>query len=184
MKNAWLLSLVMCCASWTLGSSFAPPAQQTSTDSNKSAVGDPTQNAERAASPDGGNRQKNRNSFEGPQEYNTVSKKNRARSPAPTVKVHYNQLQNNRQFSQRGKTANLRPSGSDKSGAVAKGGLIQHKAINCAPPFQSANVMRHTAPSHNNVRHHGSNSAVVGGSAISSNRNTPAINGTTVQRRP
>ncbi len=184
MKAACLLSLVMCCASWTLGSSFAPPAQPTSTESSKSAVGNHTQNTERAASPQIGNRQKKRSPSEGQPDSNRASGKNRPRSPAPTIKIHDNGLQNNRQFFQQGKSTHLHPPSSDKFGGVAEGGLIQHKAVNSAVPVRSANVMRHRAPSHSNVRHRAANPAVVGGSAISSNKNNAEIDGTTARRRP
>jgi len=170
MKAVWLFSLVMCCASWTLGSGFAPPAQSIPTESS--------------TSPEDANRQKNRNSSHGPKDQNAVSKRNAVRSPAPTLKIHYHQLPNNRQPFQQGRTANLHPSGSNKSDAVTEGGLFQHKTGSRVMPLRSANVIRHTTPSYGNVRHRGSNPAVVGGSTMARYRNSAAINGTTVRRRP
>ena len=87
---------------------------------------------------------------------------------------------------------NLHQPGSDKSGAAAKGGLIQNETVNNALPVRPPGAVRPTAaslnPSFNNVRHRGPNSAVVsgsaGGSANLNSRNTGAINGTRMNRKP
>ena len=79
---------------------------------------------------------------------------------------------------------NLHQPGSDKSGGAAKGGLIQNETVHNALPVRPSSVVRPTAPSLNNVRHRGPNPAVIGGSANSDRRNTGAINGTRMNRKP
>jgi hypothetical protein len=98
------------------------------------------------------------------------------------------------QFSKKNKHAasgnglNPRQPNPDKSGGAAKGGLIQHEAVNRAPQVRSANVFKPNAasllPSANSPRHRGPNPAVVGGSAHTSSSNTGAINGTSMHRKP
>jgi hypothetical protein len=79
---------------------------------------------------------------------------------------------------------NLHQPGSDKSGGVAKGGLIQHQTLNNALAVRTPSVVRPTVPALNNVRHRSPNPAVVAGSVNSDSRNTGAINGTRMNRRP
>jgi hypothetical protein len=79
---------------------------------------------------------------------------------------------------------NLHQPGPDKSGAVAKGGLIPNETVNNALAVRTPSVVRPTVPSLLNVRHRGPNPAVVGGSPISHSSNTGAINGTRMNRKP
>ena len=98
------------------------------------------------------------------------------------------QLPNSRRRSIPGNAMNLHQPGSDKSGAAAKGGLIQNETANNALPVRPPSAVRprqRVSPSLNNVRHRGPNPAVIGGSAGNSNsRNTGAINGTRMHRKP
>ena len=84
--------------------------------------------------------------------------------------------------------ASLRQPASARSGAAAKSALIQNETAKHAPPARSTSV-RPSVASLNplpsiNVRHRGSNPAVVGGSANSGISNSGAINGTGMHRRP
>jgi len=78
----------------------------------------------------------------------------------------------------------LHQPGSNKSGGVAKGGLIPSETVHNALPVRAPSVVRPTVPLLNNVRHRSPNPAVVGGSADSHSRNTAAINGTSIRRKP
>jgi hypothetical protein len=119
-----------------------------------------------------------------------ASDKNHPRSRASlTAANHPKQLPNSRKRSIPGNAANLHQPGSGKSGASAKGGLIQNETT---MPVRPPGTVRPTAaslkPSLNNVRHRGPNSAVIGGSAGGSanlnSSNTGAINGTRMHRKP
>ncbi len=83
--------------------------------------------------------------------------------------------------------ASLRQPASARSGAAAKSALIQNETAKHALPVRSTSVRPSVAslnPLPTNVRHRGSNPAVVGGLASSGNSNTGAINGTGMHRRP
>jgi hypothetical protein len=83
---------------------------------------------------------------------------------------------------------NLHPPGSDRSSGVAKSGFIQNEQVNRALTARPTGVARFTVaslnPLPNNVRHHGPNPAVVGGSANSASSSTGGLNGTRMNRRP
>ena len=87
--------------------------------------------------------------------------------------------------------ASLRQLALARSGGAAKGGLVQHETTGRPVPGRPTNVRPSVAslnpslnPLPNNVRHRGSNAAVVSGSANSRSGNTGAINGTGMRRRP
>ena len=92
------------------------------------------------------------------------------------------QLPNSRQRSRPGNA--LHQPGPDKSAGAAKGGLIRNEAVNIALAVRTPSVVRPTVPALNNVRHRSPNPAVVAGSVNSDSRNTGAINGTRMNRRP
>jgi hypothetical protein len=167
-----LLSLIvpMSWAALMPGTSYAASSQQTS--------------AERSATtPVAGNPSKE-------QRYRRhASDKNHPRSRASgTTANHPKQLPNGRTRSIAGNAASLHQPGSGKSGAAAKVGLIQNETASNAMPVGPPGTVRPTAvtlnPSFNNVRHRGPNPAVVSGSANSASRNTGAINGTRMHRKP
>ena len=72
----------------------------------------------------------------------------------------------------------------DKSSGAAKAGSIKNEAVNTALPVRRLSVVRPYLPSPKNVRHRGPNPAVVAGSTNLASRNTAAINGTGMNRRP
>jgi hypothetical protein len=122
-----------------------------------------------------------------------ASDKNHPRNRASlTAANHPKQLPNGRKHSIPGNAANLHQLGSGKSGAAAKGGLIQNETASNSMPVRPPGTVRSTAttlnPSLKNGRHRGPNPAVVGGSAGGSAKlnssNTVAINGTRMHRKP
>ena len=114
-----------------------------------------------------------------------ISEKNLGRSRASFTKANRStQFPNNRERSPSGNAMNFRQQAFAKSGGAAKGGLIQNETVNNALPVRTSRVVRPTVPSLNNVRHRGPNPALVGGSANLHSRNTGAINGTGMNRKP
>lgn len=73
---------------------------------------------------------------------------------------------------------------SAKPAAAAKAGSIQNATVSKAQPVRPPSAVRPAAPPAVNVRHRGANPAVIGGSAVPTSRNTAAINGTRMSRRP
>jgi len=69
-------------------------------------------------------------------------------------------------------------------GGPIRGGSVQSETANPAPPVRPPTVVRPLSPSLENVRHHSANPAVIGGSANSDARNTGALNGTRMPRKP
>jgi hypothetical protein len=102
--------------------------------------------------------------------------------PSLTKANRPKQLPNSRQRSLPGNA--LHRPGSDKSGGAAKSGFIRNETIHNALPVRTPSVVRPAVPLPNNVRHRGPNPAVVGGSPNSQSRNTGAINGTRINRKP
>ena len=72
----------------------------------------------------------------------------------------------------------------DKSSGAEKAGSIKNETVNTALPVRRLSVIRPYLPSPKNVRHRGPNPAVVAGSTNLASRNTGAINGTGMNRRP
>ena len=159
-----------------------PASQQTSSQRAANTASDHPRDAERTAPVDGGKRQKVGNPSDEQRDHR-VSGKNRPRSPATITKDRPKQVPNNQERSTSGNAVNLHRPGSTQYDRLAKGGLTQQETGNRAMPVRPPSVSRSTAPSPNNVRHRGANPAVIGGSAIS-DRNTGAINGTRVHRKP
>jgi hypothetical protein len=170
VKPLCFLFLTIACVLWIEGTTCAASSQQTSAEGS-------------ATTPVAGNPSKE-------QRYpRHASDKNHPRSRAGlTAANHPKQLPNGRKRSIPGNAANLHQLGSGKSGAAAKGGLIQNETASNAMPVRPPGIVRSTAttlnPSLNNVRHRGPNPAVVGGSAKLNSSNTGAINGTRMHRKP
>jgi hypothetical protein len=79
---------------------------------------------------------------------------------------------------------NLHQPGSDKPSGAPKSGFIRKETVNNALAVRAPSVVRPTVPLLNNVRHRGPNPAVMDGSADFHGRNTAAINGTRMNRKP
>jgi hypothetical protein len=156
------------------GTSYAAPSQQTSAESsaNTASAGNPS------------------NEQRDPRH---ASDKNHPRRRARLTAANLpKQLPNSRKRSIPGNAVNLHQPDSGKSGAAAKGALIQNETASNAMLVRPPGTVRPTAaslnPSLNNVRHRGPNVAVIGGSAGGSanlnSSNTGAINGTRMHRKP
>jgi hypothetical protein len=198
MKATCLLFLTLSWAMLMYGTGYAAPSQQTSAESSAnensvSPAGDrshDTHAAEQAAPADEGKSQKETVPPEGQRLRPYASDKNHPRSRASlTAANRPKQLPTNSGKRSLAKNAaNLRQPGSDRSGGAVNGGLIQNKTANNASPVRPASVVRPTVaslnPSLNNVRHRGPNPAVIGGSASSDSRNSGAIDGTRMNRKP
>ncbi len=184
MKIICLLFLMIGWAALMHGTSSAAQSQQTSTDSAASTASDHPQHAERAAVAGSGKRQKEGNSSDRRSGHRHVSEMNHPRSQLGLTAVNRPKLlPNGGKRSVLGSSMNLRQAGSGKHNDAAKSASIQRETINSARPIRPTNVTRPSAPLLNNARHRGANPAVIGGSAIS-DRNTGAINGSRVHRKP
>jgi hypothetical protein len=178
-----LLFLMIACATLTGVTSYATPSQQTSLENGRTKVSDHPQDAEHGASADGRRRQKDGSPSDRRRDNHQVSGKNHPPSPSTTVRDRARQVPKNRQHSLSGNALNLHQTASGKSVCAAKGGPPQSKTVNNAPPVREASAVRPSAPLLSNARHRGANPAVIGGSATS-DRNTGAINGNRVHRKP
>jgi len=184
MKTTCLLFLMIGCAALMHGTSYAAQSQQTATKSSSSTASDHPRHAEHAAVAGGGKHQKEANSSDRRRGNHHVSEmKLPRRQGGITAANHRKPFPNSSKPSAPGRSMNLRQMGSGKHNDVAKSGLIQRETINSARPVRPTNVTRPSAPLLNNTRHRGANPAVIGGSAIS-DRNTGAINGNRVHRKP
>jgi hypothetical protein len=188
MKASCLLFLMISWAVLTPGTASADPygssSQQTAPAGAATKVSDHPQDAAHASVAGAGKRQKNEMPSVGPRGHSRLSGMNHPRSSATITKDRPKQFPNNRERSPSGNAMNFYPPGSDKRIAAAKSGLIQRQTSKSAQPVRPVSVIRPTVPLRNNVRHRGANPAVIGGLANSAGRNTAAINGTHVYRRP
>ena len=165
MKAARLLFLTMSFAAWMQAAAYAapsiPPSQQTSPDTPANTPSKVSRRDESAA-PDH------------PSSHASQIKK----TDLPK------QPSNIRQRTAAGSAENLHQPGSAKSAGAAKAGSIQNATAGKAQPVRSPSVAHPVALSPYTVRHRGANPAVIGGSAGPGNRNTGAINGTRMNRKP
>jgi hypothetical protein len=121
-----------------------------------------------------------------------ASDKNHPHSRAGlTASNHPKQLSTSQKRPLPRNAASLRQPALARSGGAAKGGLMQNETTNRGLPVRLTSVRPSVAslgsslnPLPDNVRHRGPNPAVVSGAANSGNRNTGAINGTGMHRRP
>lgn len=188
MKKACLHFLMISCAllapATACADSARPASRQSPPGNAANSVSNHPYGAGLAASPESGKDQKIVSPSGERLDHRQVSEKNHAPSRTPVASHHPKQTPNNQEHWLSGNAINVRQPGSDKRRAVAKSGLIQRHTVNSALPVRSANSIGPTAPVRNNVRHRGENPAVISGSANSVVRNTGAINGTSVHRRP
>ncbi len=191
MKTTCLLFLTISWAALTHGTGYAvpsgPASQQTSPESSANTASDhPRDPAQRDAPPadDGRHQTGGKASAEQRDLRRASDKDHPPRRASLTEANRPKQFPHSRKRFLPGNAINLHQPGPDKSGGAAKGGLIQTETVNNALPVRPPSVVRPTVPSLNNVRHRGPNPAVVGGSANLQSRNTGAINGTRMNRKP
>jgi hypothetical protein len=184
MKATRLLLLMSSCATLTLGTNFAAPAQKTSSESSTNTVIAHPQDTEHAPPAGSGNRHKVGKISDGQKDTHNASARNLPRSPATTIKVRPKQLPNNRKHSPSKYPTNPHQPGLDKSDALAETGLVHQETFKSGQAVRPASVARFPVSLRNDVRHRGANPAVIGGPVNSAGRNTGAISGTSVHRRP
>jgi hypothetical protein len=188
MKTSCLLFLMIGCAALTSGTSCAaqssPASQQPPSESPANTISDHPRDAVHGTPvEDGGNQNDGKPSDE-QRDYRHASDQDHPRSRASLTRSNRpKQVPNNGEHSTSGTAMNLHQPGSDKSGASARGALIQHETFNRALTIRPASI-RPRVPLPNNVRHRGANPAIIGGSASSNSRNTGAIDGAHMNRRP
>jgi hypothetical protein len=188
MKTVCFVFMMIGCAVLMHKTSYAAPsdtaAEQSSFTSSADTASDRPRGAH-AALADGGKRHVGEKPSGEQPGNRRPSGKNHPPSQARLPKTNRpNQPPKGRERSTSGDAMNPHESGSDKSGGAAKAGLIQNETVNSAPRVRPPSAVRLTAPSIDNARHRSPNSAVVGGSANSTTRNTGAINGTRMNRKP
>jgi|SRR5208283_2434338 len=184
MKTAGLVFMMFVSAVSMYGASYAAPAesapQQSSESSTKAVSSDRATNA----TPGDGGTHGGKPSDE--QRGNRrAADKNHPPIRASLAKANrLNQIPNRQEHSKTVNAINLHKPVSDKSGGVVKGGLTQNETGNHVLPVRSPSIVRPTVPPLDNMRHRSPNPAVVGGSANSITKNTGAINGTRMNRKP
>lgn len=189
MKITCLLFLTLSCAALKCGAASADPSspasQQTSPESAAKTISDDSRDAAHGAPANGGIHQKNGKPSDEQRERRNVSDTKIARRSAVLLKANRpKSLPNAQERFSHGNAMNLQQPGSNKSAGAARGGFIQQEAVNTALRAHRTNVLPFTGPLHNNVRHRGANPAVIGGPVNSNSRNSAAINGTRMIRRP
>ncbi len=178
-----LLFLTIILVTLTLCISFGTQAQQTSLDSLKNTVSAHPQDPEHASRADGGKRKEDgKPSGEG-KNRGRRSGKNHPNSAA-SPKAFPKRVSNERHGSPSGNAIGHHQPGSDKRDDVAKSRLNHGDTIHSSEHVRRAKVIQPAVPSLNNVRHRGANTAILGGSTKPAGKNTGAINGTSVHRRP
>jgi hypothetical protein len=188
MKATCLLFLMIGCAALTPGTSCAAQSslasQQPSSESSANTISDHPRDAVHGAPVEDGKYQKDGKISNEQRDHRHASGKELPRSRTSlTTSNRPKQVPNNGEHSTSGTAMNLHQPGSDKSGASARGALIQHGTVNVFASIRPASI-RPRVPLPNNVRHRGANPAVIGGSASSNSRNAGAIDGAHMNRRP
>lgn len=188
MKIAYFVFMMIGCAVLMHGTSYAaasdPVAQQGSSARPAGTASDRPR-AVHAAPPDGGKHQAREKPSDEQPGNRRASLKNPPAGQTSLPKTNgTNQIPNRQEHSASKNAMDFHTPGTDKSGGAAKSGLVQNGTGNRALPVRSPNVVRPTVPSLSNVRHLSPNAAVIGGSANATTRNTGAINGTHMNRKP
>ncbi len=188
MKATCFLFLMIGCAGLTPGTSCAAQSssasQQPPSESSANTISDHPRDAVHGAPVQDGKNQKDGTPSDEQRDHRHASDKDHRRSHTSLARSNGpKQVPNKGQHSTSGTAMNLHQPGSDKSGASARGALIQHGTVNVSAPIRPASIWPRV-PLPNNARHRGANPAVIGGSASSNGRNAGAIDGAHINRRP
>lgn len=162
-------------------------SQQSPSESIANTSSDHARDAEHAAPASNRNRQADRKASTETAAPRRASKKDHARSPASLTKaIRPRQPSSNGEHSKSGSAINPRQPVLNSSSGVTKEGLIHNhnETLSRTQPVRPSGVVRTKAASLNNARHRGPNPAAIGGPASSDTRDTAAINGNHVGRRP
>jgi len=162
-------------------------SQQSSSENSANTSSDHARDTEHAAPARKRNRQTDGETSTGAPDHPRTSEKNPARSPARVpAATRPKQPSRNEQHSRSGGAINLHQPGLNRSGAVTKEGLLhnQNETPHRTLPIRPPGTARTNATSLSNVRQRGPNPAVIGGPASSDTRNSGAISGNRMGRRP
>jgi hypothetical protein len=187
MKTMCLLFLSISWAALTSVRGYAVPSnpvsQQTSPESSANTASDQRGLDEHAAPAHEGNHQGGGKSSDERRAYGWASGPNRLPSRATRPKANRpQQLPKSRpRFIPENA---LKQPGFDKSKVARIGGFIPNRTIHNTLPVRMSSVARPAVPLLNDAHHRGPNPAVVAGSMNSNRRNTGAINGTRMNRKP
>lgn len=189
MNATILLFMTIGCTALMHGTSYAAQSHQlspqTSSKTAAKTATDHLRDAENTTPAAEGKHKTDERSFDEPQYHRNTSGKNLPREhPNATTADHAKQVPGRQNRSKSANALNLNHPRSDKLDGAAKGGAIHTETVNNGFPVRSHRVARSTTPSPNNPHHRGSNPAAIGGSANSDGRNTGAISGTRMKRKP
>ena len=160
-------------------------SEQSPSESPGKTSGGYARNAEHAATASKQNRRTDKNpSTKTPVRPRAVEKNHADSHNSLTKATRPKQPSINGEHSRSGSAINLRQSGPNRSGGATRVEVIHHETLHRTQPVRPPGVVRTNAPSLSNVRHRGSNPAVIGGPASSGTRNTAALNGNQIGRRP
>ena len=114
-----------------------------------------------------------------------VSHKDRPRGFESSIKTPSKQPPTHHVGSSAAKTgAKVQSSAAHQSSGAGKNQAVPAAPAKSAQSPQAASAARSAMPSRNDARHHGANPAIVGLAASNTSRNTAALNGTSMRRRP
>ena len=188
MKATTLLFVMIGCTALVHGTSYAAQSNQlssqTSSKTAEKTATDHPRDAKHATPATAGKHKTDERSFDELQDHRKTSEKNLPRErPNPNTTNHSKQPPTSQNHSKPANALNLNHPRSDKLDGAAKDGAIHAGAVNNGFAVRSRRVTRSTTASPNSTRHRGPNPAAIGGS-VSSGRNTGAINGTRMNRKP
>lgn len=185
MKATWLLFLTIGCAAFTPGTGYAAPSQQTHAESSAKTLSGHPRDAEHATSVDDRKRQKQGNPADEHRNVGKDSDKNRPSGHASMTSANRPKYVPSRQeHSTPGNAMKLDQLSSAKSGGATRGAQAKNDKVRDVRLVRPQSLARTSTPSFDNLRHLGPNPAIVGGSVNSGSRNTGAISGTGMKRRP
>jgi hypothetical protein len=184
MKTAGFVFRMIACAVLMCGTSSAAPSGPASQQGSSANSASDSPHSGHAAPAHDAKHETGKQHSDQPRGVRRASDKNHPPSRKSQAANRSNQVPIRQGHSASGNAMNLHEPGADKSAGAAKGGLVQNETVNSALRVRPPSTVRPTAPSLDNVRHRSPNSAVVGGSENATTRNTGAINGTRMNRKP
>lgn len=187
MKITCLVFVLIYSVALMRGTSYAaslnPASQQSSSESVANTVGGQPQDARRGARFEEGTQIPKASDEQG--DHRHASDKNRLhRTRSLTKTNHPKQLLNNGERSTPRNTMNLDQPGSPKSRGASKDAVFQNGPLHSGPSAGLPRAVQRGATSLSNVRHRGPNAPIVGGMGSSHTRNTGAVDGSRMNRKP
>lgn len=186
MKATTLFFLTLGCAAWTVGGAYPAPsfaaAQQASPGSAAPAAGHHSREDDHAA-PTGGGTHIGKPSDDQQNHRKVSGNKLPTSSASPSKSNRPDELANKRERSASEDSVNSHRPASDKSAGAAQIGLARNETVNHSPSNRASSAVRPVVPSLGNVRHRGSNPAIVGGVGSYNARNNGALDGTHMNRK-